>query len=54
MAILSLILVVLWILRIVGLFLTAGTTEAMAYITVIYNLTTETNEAKPNGDGPNG
>lgn len=53
MALLSIVLILLWVLRVVGLLLTAGTESALNYIAVISTQIQE-NEAKPNGDGPNG
>lgn len=53
MALLSFVLIALWVLRVIGLLLTAGTESALNYIAVISNQIQE-NEAKPNGDGPNG
>lgn len=53
MALLSVILIVLWILRVIGLILVSGTESALLYIENI-STSIQTNEAKSDGDGPNG
>ncbi len=53
MALLSFVLILLWVLRVIGLLLTAGTESALNYIAVISNQIQE-NESKPDGNGLNG